>query len=786
MANRFLKILPNNLFLIFLFTTSFSISQTTGTIYGFVTDEAKGEALIGANVIITETGQGMATDMNGYYVLQQIAEGSYTLIVSYIGYEVLNKNIIITGSDAQMLDLVLKAQAVYLSEINVTAEKINRKYNITPSQINLSPRILKAAPGLAEPDLFRTIQALPGVLTTSEFSTGLVIRGGNTDQNLILLDGITVYNPSHLGGVFSNFIVDGVKEANLIKGGYSAEYGGRLSAVLNVLSREGNRNKFDGKVSVSLLSTQTTLEGPSYNGAWLISARRTYFDQIFKNNPNIPPYYFYDFQGHVFSDLSPKDRISLSFYSGLDDFSFGDLGLTSDWGNNTISLSYRRLFSEKTVGNFLLASSQFFTNFGLGGEDGLNNENLIDDKTFSANLSYFQSKDFEWRYGLQVKQLGIKYLGTFGDTVTFDISENPVEGAGYAKLKWKAGPRIVIEPGVRYNYYSVYADEPYIDLRLRMKYLLTDDRYINFAVGNYHQFIETIQDDFNPPILDNWLAVDESVEPASAVQIVFGYEEYFRDVYRVQIETYYKDIKNMLTYEELRSTTDAEVFSENVRDTFTPSNGYAYGLELFGQKTLGKLTGWIGYAYSVSRKMMNSVYTESEEEYYTNWDRTHAVSVLGNYMKNEKWEFNVKWAWQSGQAYTPILGYYLEKFPGDPGYNFHTIPGVRNSGRYPAYHRLDIGAVRHGTIFKKKADFFIQMINTYNQKNIFRYFYRLGNDQNGIDDDNDWDENEHDLNGNGKPDAGEENVDEADEGRMQRNDISLFPMIPTIGLTIYF
>ena len=786
MANRFLKILPNNLFLIFLFTTSFSISQTIGTIYGFVTDEAKGEALIGANVIITETGQGMATDMNGYYVLQQIAEGSYTLIVSYIGYEVLNKNIIITGSDAQMLDLVLKAQAVSLSEVDVTAERIQRKYNITSSQINLSPRILKAAPALAEPDLFRTIQALPGVLTTSEFSTGLVIRGGNTDQNLILLDGITVYNPSHLGGVFSNFIVDGVKEANLIKGGYSAEYGGRLSAVLNVLSREGNRNKFDGKVSVSLLSTQTTLEGPSYNGAWLISARRTYFDQIFKNNPNIPPYYFYDFQGHVFSDLSPKDRISLSFYSGLDDFSFGDLGLTSDWGNNTISLSYRRLFSEKTVGNFLLASSQFFTNFGLGGEDGLNNENLIDDKTFSANLSYFQSKDFEWRYGLQVKQLGIKYLSTFGDSVSFDISENPVEGAGYAKLKWKTGLRMVIEPGVRYNYYSVYADEPYIDLRLRMKYLLTDDRYINFAVGNYHQFIETIQDDFNPPILDNWLAVDESVEPASAMQVVFGYEEYFRDVYRVQIETYYKDIKNMLTYEELRSTTDAEVSSEKVRDTFTPSNGYAYGLELFGQKTLGKLTGWIGYAYSVSRKMMNSVYTESEEEYYTNWDRTHAVSVLGNYIKNEKWEFNLKWAWQSGQAYTPILGYYLEKFPGDPGYNFHTIPGVRNSGRYPAYHRLDIGAVRHGTIFKKKADFFIQMINTYNQKNIFRYFYRLGNDQNGIDDDNDWDENEHDLNGNGKPDAGEENVDEADEGRMQRNDISLFPMVPTIGLTIYF
>ncbi|MEC7855325.1 MAG: TonB-dependent receptor, partial [Candidatus Neomarinimicrobiota bacterium] len=406
MQNRSLKTLLNNSFLIILLTASISICQTAGSVYGFVTDEAKGESLIGANVIITETGQGMATDMNGYYVLQQIPEGNYTLIVSYIGYEVLNKKIIIKGSGAQKLDLVLKAQAVSLSEVDVTAEKIQRKYNITPSQINLSPRMLKAAPGLAEPDLFRTIQALPGVLTTSEFSTGLVIRGGNTDQNLILLDGITVYNPSHLGGVFSNFIVDGVKEANLIKGGYSAEYGGRLSAVLNVLSREGNRNKFEGKMSVSLLSSQTTLEGPIYNGAWLISARRTYFDQIFKNNPNIPPYYFYDFQGHVFSDLSSKDRISLSFYSGLDDFSFDDLGLTSDWGNNTISLSYRRLFSERMVGNFLLATSQFFTNFGLGGKDGLNNENLIDDKTFSANLSYFQSEDLEWRYGLQVKQLG--------------------------------------------------------------------------------------------------------------------------------------------------------------------------------------------------------------------------------------------------------------------------------------------------------------------------------------------------------------------------------------------
>ena len=205
---------------------------------------------------------------------------------------------------------------------------------------------MKAQPSLAEPDIFRTIQSLPGVLTTSEFSTGLVIRGGNTDQNLILLDGITVYNPSHLGGLFSNFIVDAVKDAELIKGGYNAEYGGRLSAVLDIRSREGNRNNFEGSSSVSLLSAQTTLEGPFLNGAWLVAGRRTYFDKIL---PLLPvnfdlPYYFYDLQGHVFTDLNEKDRISLSFYRGVDDLKFKDLDLESDWGNKTLSLSYRRVF----------------------------------------------------------------------------------------------------------------------------------------------------------------------------------------------------------------------------------------------------------------------------------------------------------------------------------------------------------------------------------------------------------------------------------------------------------
>ena len=264
----------------------------------------------------------MATDMNGYYVIQDILPGDYVLMVSYVGFSLRKEKLTITEGESIKLNIALLEEVVELSQVEVTAEQLQRKANIQPSKINLSPRMMKAAPALAEPDLFRTIQALPGVLTTSEFSTGLVIRGGNTDQNLILLDGVTVYNPSHLGGIFSNFIVDGVKEAELIKGAYNAEYGGRLSAVLNIISREGNQKKFEGKANLSLLSAQTTLEGPFYKGAWVLSGRRTYFDQIFKNNPNIPPYYFYDIQSHVYSDITAKDRLSLSFYNGIDDLLF--------------------------------------------------------------------------------------------------------------------------------------------------------------------------------------------------------------------------------------------------------------------------------------------------------------------------------------------------------------------------------------------------------------------------------------------------------------------------------
>jgi hypothetical protein len=756
--------------------------QAPFQVFGFITDSTSGEALIGANVFIRESGQGMATDNNGYYVLSNISIDEPKLIVSYVGYEKYELKLDFSKNGSQNINVSLKPESIELMQVDVTAEEIERLNKIEPSRVNLSPRILKSQPSLAEPDIFRTIQSLPGVLTTSEFSTGLVIRGGNTDQNLILLDGITVYNPSHLGGLFSNFIVDAVKDAELIKGGYNAEYGGRLSAVLDIRSREGNRNKIEGSSSISLLTAQSTIEGPIPGGAFLVAGRRTYFDKVLPyvtDNFDLP-YYFYDLQGHVFTDLNEKDRISLSFYKGVDDLQFNDLDLDSDWGNQTISLAYRRVFNEKIIGNFLAANSQFYTRFGLGGEAGINEYNPLSDQTISGDLAYFHSQDFNVFFGAQAKSLDIKYNSKFNNEILFDSQTKPFETAIYSKIKWKPSRKFIIEPGLRLITFSSHSNGVYPDFRLSSKYIIDESRFINFAVGNYHQFISTFQDDFSAQILDSWFAVDENGEPSRATQAVLGYEHFFGRGLKIQIEGYYKYITDMLTYEESRATTDGNVNSESLLDLLTPADGYAYGAELFIQKSSGKLSGWAGYSWSVSRKLMNG------KEYFTNWDRSHVLNFLANYQASPKWEYNVKFTLQTGQAFTPINGYFLQNLPGDPQQNYRTIPATRNGGRYPSYHRLDLGAVRHFDVKGRKFDLFMQVINAYNRENVFTYTYPLGDTFNGIDDDGDWDVKKHDKNGNKRPDKGEPNVDEEDEARIQRKPVSLFPIIPTIGITWNF
>ncbi len=731
-------------------------------IHGFVTDGETGESLIGANVYLTGTEWGTATSKDGYFVIHQLPPGDYQLVVSYLGYEKYERTLRLADGSDRDVSAALMPEPLEWSEISVSGEQVERRLNLQISRNTLNLRQMRSVPQLGEADLFRTLQSLPGILTESDFSTGLIIRGGNSDQNLILLDGITVYNPSHVGGVFSNFILDAIKEADLLKGGFNAEYGDRLSAVLNVRSREGNRNKMEGKASLSLLSTQSTLEGPVGNGAWLFSARRTYFDQVFKGTKFYFPYYFYDLQGHVFQDLSSSDRISFSVYSGKDDLSWQEILLDARWGNRTYSLNYRKLFSTKLISNWLLATSRFDIFFGLGGSSGLKEEDYINDRTLRSDWTYFVTNRNQVRFGFELKDLKFVYRDTYLDSVIFNTHESPLEGAVYGKYKLWPMPNLMVEPGLRIYYYDEHPQKWFADPRLGGKYLLTPDRYINFSLGLYHQFMETIQDDYNPKVLDAWFAVDGSVAPATAIQYVLGYEEYFRKTYHIQIEAYYKSLKNMLTFVDTRSTVDDLISDETLNDLVDVGDGYAYGLEFFLQKQLGRLSGWTSLAYSVARKKFHG------REYYTNWDRRYVFNLIGSYQFSRKWDGNLKWTYQTGQPYTPILGYYQEIIPGADQPFFRTIPGGRNSARYPLYHRLDAGLVRHGKIGNTRVDLFLQIVNVYWRKNVFRYVYTFGSTSNGIDDDHD------------------QKIDEPDEGRPSRQRINGLPIIPSIGVTVDF
>jgi hypothetical protein len=752
------------LFFVLLISSLASQESPGGsTISGYVLDSESGEGLPGANVILSGTLMGTATNFDGYFVITEVPSGSYELKISFMGFEPLSQIVNLRSGERFRQNFELIPQTVELQEVVVTEERMERKVNIQASRVKLNLRQMKGVPQIGEADLFRALHALPGVLTETEFSTGLIIRGGNSDQNLILLDGITVYNPSHLGGFFSNFILDAVKEADLLKGGFNAEYGGRLSAVLNVRSREGNRKKFEGKASVSLISAQTTLEGPAgEKGAWLVSGRRTYFDKVFQGTELYFPYYFYDVQGHIFQDITKNDRISLSWYTGRDDLFWEDFLLKGRWENKTVSLNYRKLFSETLVSHWVLAKSRFDILFGLGGGSGINEVDYIDDFTFRSDWTWFASQEAQFRFGTEVKGLDFQYSASYLDSAIFMSQQSPVEAAAYAKMKWWPSAVFMLEPGLRVGYYDNHPEKWYFDPRLGIKYLLTEDRYLNFSLGIYHQFMETIQDDFYPKIMDAWFAVDYSVTPASAVQVTAGYEEYFGAAWRVQVEAYYKTMNNMLTFVESRSTVDEIISDESLADLVDEGDGYAYGAELFLHKEIGRLNGWVAYAHSISRKQFGG------KEYYTNWDRRHVFNILGNYRISRKWDANLKWTYQTGQPYTPILGYFIEVLPGDPEPFYRPIPGGRNSSRYEPFHRMDVGIVRHFKLFGTPGEFFIQVVNAYWQKNIFRYIYQWGNTYNGIDDD------------------GDELIDEDDEGTPKRVRINGLPILPTIGVSFAF
>ena len=425
-------------------------SEATGSLSGFVHDASDGEALIGATVLLQGTQNGSLSNTSGYYVIPDIPLGDYILVCSYIGYKTFTRDVRVAADENEKIDISLAVEAVAAAGVVVRADSMRTSQMLFEkpiSGIRLSSRQVRAIPQVAEADLLRSLQTLPGIQPLSDFSSALYVRGGTPDQNLYMIDGSDVYNPEHTFGIFSTFNTDAIKQVELSKGGFGAEFGGRLSSVLNVTNLDGNREQFEGTASLSLLSAKTTLQTPlGERGSLSGSIRRTYFDQTAARLiDDVPDYYFYDGNVKAFLELDDRNSLTISTYGGRDflDVPFNtesteQTGLVTDWGNKTGSMRWTRVFTPRLFSTFWLTGSRFSSDLAVDAANVVQ-RNFVSDVTLKGSLEHHRSRHLVTTFGFEQKNLHVKYREKFPEGLV-DIDSRPRQYTIFGQGNWKPNP----------------------------------------------------------------------------------------------------------------------------------------------------------------------------------------------------------------------------------------------------------------------------------------------------------------------------------------------------------
>ncbi len=716
------------IFLIFWLTSD----SVAGIIHGFVREKESKEPVIMSNVWIKDTNIGTTTNMKGYYVLSALPPGTYEIYFRYIGFRTEVKTVTISSDEDVELDVYLKAEALEMEEVVVSADREKRELDVRPSQISVQMPQIRSIPQVAEPDLFRSLQMLPGVATLSDFSAGLYVRGGSADQNLILLDHIDVYNPNHMFGFFSSFNTDAIKSVELIKGGFPASYGGRLSSVLDVINKEGNREHFQGVARVSLLSATTTLEGPWKKGSWMISGRRTYLDLASKIADFDLPYYFYDGHAKINFDIDKKNQASISFYAGNDilDLSAAGTDIKLDWGNKTFSTQWTHLFSSKLFSHFVIAGSRFDSDTEVEFDDiSFGTFNEVVDIATKGTLTYTPSNKHYMDFGYEVKYLD------------FDLNYNVVDtkylnsfSGYYSSLffqdNYRLSPFTILQTGLRVDNYS---DGNYtrLDPRISVKQLLNDKLNFTLTYGKYHQFLNLVQLE-GLSFADMWFPVDNTFTPGRADHYIVGLNYDNNRTFSINLEAYYKDYKNIAEYRppELRGA-DETLDNQTAAQNFYKGKGEAYGFDVYLRNKIRGFEGWFGYSLSWTKKQVDGF--NFGLEYYPTYDRRHTITAIQDYKLGRKWRLNFAFKYGSGQPYTEATARYAVQ---DPAGRIHyeILDGEKNKYRLPAYHRLDVGLFYATTWFKLPVELYIQAVNVYNQENVWYRFYDVAENPATVED----------------------------------------------------
>lgn len=729
---------------LFLCLSIFLFPANKHTISGTVTDALTGESLFGATIAAIELpGIGTTSNAYGYFSLT-LPNDRYSVTFSYLGYNTLVLPLEI--SDNIVLKIQLKPNAQQLEEVEITALKKND--NITSTEIGVERLQIKDIGKIpvifGEADILKTLKLTPGIKSVGEASGGFYVRGGNSSQNLILLDEATVFNADHLLGFFSTFNSDAIKDIQMFKGTAPAEYGGRTSSVLDVKMNDGNNQTYHVGGGIGLISSRLNLEGPIIKdkGSFLVTGRRTYADLFLKlssddlvNNNKL---YFYDLNLKGNMRIDDKNRLYLSGYFGRDVFEFQQrFGI--NWGNITGTLRWNHLWNPKLFSNTSIIYSNYDYKVNILQDAGFSITSIINNWNFKQEFQYYPNSKNTLSFGLN----SILHTIIPGQIETTEDSDykptllqekHAIENGIYISNVWKPSYKLNINYGLRLSAYQLYgpgdfysynngevADtttyasgkivQSYFQLepRLNIAYVLNDKNSLKFSYTRNTQNLHLVSNSTSTLPTDIWLSSSMNVKPEIGDQISLGYFMNFKeDAYQLSTEVYYRWMQNQI---DLKNGADINA-NEYIEGELLFGIGRAYGLEVLLRKKQGRLTGWIGYTYSITERLIDGI--NNGNWYPAKQDITHDLSIVGIYDINKKWSVSATWVYNTGNAVTFPSGKYI--INGNTQYYFTE----RNGYRMPDYHRLDLGATRILKKTKKyESSLNVSVYNAYGQKNPF-------------------------------------------------------------------
>lgn len=731
------------------------------SVSGFVFDASNGESLIGANVFLKDTRIGAVSNSRGYYVIPRIEPGVYTLVCQYIGYETFSRTVSLTIGESKVVRIDLKPESIMGEEVVIVADSLPpmiKLFQAPISKIELSGAQINRVPQVVEADLLRSLQTLPGVVPVSDFSSALYIRGGTPDQNLYLIDGSDVYNPEHAFGLFSTFNTDAIKQVDLSKGGFGAEFGGRLSSVLNVTNLDGNRNEFQGTAGISILSAKTTIQTPIGKfGSLSGSIRRTYFDQtIGRAIDEIPDYYFYDGNVKAFFEIDQRNNLTISGYGGQDvlNFIFNEdsedkAGFDYTWGNKTGSIRWTHVFSPKLFSNFWITGSVFRSDFAFDESVNFSEENFISDITFKGSLEYHYSREWITRFGFEQKNLHGIYREHF-DGGRVDVDARRTHYVGYVQQNWRPTANWDIEGGMRFDHFRSERRFSNVDPRATVKYRLNETTNLKAAAGVYHQYLHQIPRAFFAGI---WTTSDKYQKGSKAYHFIAGIEKELRDNLHLQVESYYKIYRDIYSLNHFLITEvqpgyydNGEPVYDNTRGLFNRGDGHSVGLELLLKKSAGSVTGWIGYSLANTRHDVEGI--NDERSYEPRHDRTHTINAIADIdirnalralrgkpaaFMSSRWKMGLNFVYATGQPITAPGSTYLIRTTPDDDDGFAVYPGAINAIRLPAYARLDLSLTYEKQFKHWSIAPYLQVFNIGNRKNVWFVQYDYEDRNNTVD-----------------------------------------------------